>query len=284
LSPPPNSAGDMPEITLIPEGSSDMIRKLSQPMSRLKKKLLIYFILIAIVSISVSAEIILEVSSLRFKNSISSNFIHQVENNLGKKSVDKLMKEIDAEAVFVPINNLRNRMILFLLVVSASIIGAFYMFTKDIISPMDGIVEATKKIAKGDLTVSVPVMSEDEIGQIAGLINDMNLNLQDMIFQVKQEVTRYKDKIEIATHRISELVNEQVKDEVMESRKMKVSDFKKMVTIGNEVVGLLEYMSNDLTSLQTFINMYKTYKINSEISQNEIEEALKNFSSDTLGR
>jgi methyl-accepting chemotaxis protein len=261
-----------------------MMRKLSKPMSRLKKKLLIYFILIAIVSISVSAEIILEVSSRRFKDNINSNYLQQLETTLGKKSVDKISKNIDAERVFVPIYNLRNRMILFLLVVSASIIGAFYMFTKDIISPMDGIVEATKKIAKGDLTVSVPVMSEDEIGQIAGLINDMNLNLQDMIFQVKQEVTRYKDKIEIATHRISELVNTQVKDEVMESRKMKVSDFKNIVAIGDEVVGLLEYMTNDLSSLQTFINMYKTYKINSEISQNEIEEALKTFSAGTVGQ
>ncbi len=252
-------------------------------MSRLKKKLLIYFILIAIVSISVSAEIILEVSSKRFKDGISNNFIRQVENNLGKKYVKKISNNIDTEAVFVPIYDLRNRMILFLLVVSASIIGAFYMFTKDIISPMDGIVEATKKIAKGDLTVSVPVMSEDEIGQIAGLINDMNLNLQDMIFQVKQEVSRYKDKIEIATHRISSLVNSNVRNEIMESRKMKVSDFKRMVAIGEEVVGLLEYMTNDLSSLQTFINMYKTYKINSEISQNEIEEALKNFSIETLG-
>ncbi len=253
-------------------------------MSRLKKKLLIYFILIAIVSISVSAEIILEVSSRRFKNSISNNFISQVENNLGKKYVDKISKHIDSDAIFTPIYDLRNRMILFLMVVSASIIGAFYMFTKDIISPMDGIVKATKKIAKGDLTVSVPVMSEDEIGQIAGLINDMNLNLQDMIFQVKQEVARYKDKIEIATHRISALVNNEVRDEVMETRKMKVSDFKRMVTIGKEVVGLLEYMSNDLSSLQTFINMYKTYKINSEISQNEIEEALRNFSLEATDR
>jgi methyl-accepting chemotaxis protein len=255
--------------------------KLSKPMSRLKKKLLIYFILIAIVSISVSAEIILEVSSKKFKNSISENFVHQLEKNLGTKYVEKITKNIDSEAVFVPIYDLRNRMILFLLVVSSSIIGAFYMFTKDIISPMDGIVEATKKIARGDLTVSVPVMSEDEIGQIAGLINDMNLNLQDMIFQVKQEVNRYRDKIEMATKKISLLVNSNTTEEIMENRKMKVSDFKNMVAIGDEVVGLLEYMGNDLSSLQTFINMYKTYKINSEISQNEIEEALQNFSTTT---
>lgn len=34
---------------------------------------------------------------------------------------------------------------------------------------MDRMVEAVKKIAEGDITITVPVMSEDEIGQFAGL-------------------------------------------------------------------------------------------------------------------
>ncbi len=249
----------------------------TRSMSRLKKKLLIYFILIAIVSISVSAEIILEVSSRRFQNKISDNFYLQLKGKIPDKQIIDLKKSTEPDLIYAPIYNLRNRMLLFLLVVSLSIIGSFFMFAKDIISPMEGIVEATKKIAKGDLTMSVPVMSEDEIGQIANLINVMNMNLQDLIFQVKQEVNRYKEKISIVSVKIDNLISADVTGKIIERKKMRISDFKRMLAIGSEIVGLLDIMTNDLSSLQTYINVYKTYTIGSEISQEEIEEAMKDF-------
>ncbi|MCP4137803.1 MAG: HAMP domain-containing protein [bacterium] len=277
---------------------------LPSQMSRLKKKLMLYFILIAIVSISVSAEIILEVSSDRFMNSVRSEIIYgtldeaeakQIREKYGhdkgrfyeelKKRVieqkrEITIKNIDPDEIFSPIYNLRNRMILLLLVISASIIFAFIMFTKDIVSPMDGIVEATKKIAEGDLTVSVPVMTEDEIGQIAGLINDMNANLQDMIVQMRQEINRHKGKIFEAYDKIAEVVNLNNDSGIIENKKMRLSDFRKMKGLGKEVVSSLETMIADLSELLTFLEMYKTYKIQSEVSQNEIENALKGYQTD----
>jgi len=255
-----------------------MFKKSLIEMSRLKKKLLLYFILIAIVSISVSAEIILEVSSSKFRNSITSTFLNEIKSNVSGKKFKEIKENIDYRAVFSPLFNFRNRMIILLLVISGCIISAFYLFIKDIISPMDGIVEASKKIAAGDLTVTVPVMTEDEIGQIAGLINNMNENLQNMIFQIKQEVDRYKEKIELASQKIEETIEIQAASDILETRTMKVSEFKNILNISKEVVGLLHIMGNDLSILDTFINMYKTYKMESEISQSEIEDALKNFS------
>ena len=148
--------------------------------SRLRKKLILYFILISVVSISVSAEIIFEFSSGRLKNEIRENLIVSLSSSVSPAIVQKVGVENLDTAVSRPLSTLRNRMILLLLVIFACIAGAFVLFTRDIVSPMDGIVDATKKIADGDLTVSVPVMSDDEIGQIARLINDMNVNLQDM--------------------------------------------------------------------------------------------------------
>jgi methyl-accepting chemotaxis protein len=247
-------------------------------MSRLKKKLLLYFILIAIVSISVSAEIILEISSNKFRTSISSSFFDEIGKSIPKKQLEEIKKKINYNTMFSSIFKLRNRMIILLMVISGCIISAFYLFIKDIISPMDGIVEASKKIAAGDLTVTVPVLTEDEIGQIAGLINNMNENLQNMIFQIKQEVDRYKEKISIASQKIEDTIEIQTSSDILETRTMKVSEFKSILGISKEVVGLLNIMGNDLSILETFINMYKTYKMGSEISQSEIEDALKNFS------
>jgi len=249
-------------------------------MSRLKKKLMLYFLLISIVSVSVSAEIILEVSSQPFRKQIKDNVIVSIKKNVDSKTLNKIIKDINSSNIFTPVSNLRNRMILLLLVVTASIIAAFFLFTKDIVSPMDGIVDATKRIVEGDLTVKVPVVTEDEIGQIAGLINTMNEKLLDMIIQVKQDVNRHKDKITAATHLINEIVEDSKADTIIESKKMKISDFKNMQKLSRDVVALLEIMTTDLSSLQTFINMYKTYSIKTELSQDEIEDAIKNYEQD----
>ena len=249
-------------------------------MSRLKKKLLLYFLLISIVSISVSAEIILEFSSPRFKETIEKNYYSELAKTLPQKDIDKIKSNINKKKVFNPIYDLRDRMILLLLVVSFSIIGAFFLFTKDIVDPMDGMVAATKQIVDGDLTVKVPVMTEDEIGQIGSLINNMNEKLLDMIVQVKQDLNRHKDKIMAASHLITEIINNNKAEDIIEHKKMRVGDFKNMIKLGEDVIALLEIMTTDLTSLQTFINMYKTYSLKTELSQDEIENAIKNYNSD----
>jgi methyl-accepting chemotaxis protein len=249
---------------------------LKKEKSRLKKKLTLYFILIAIVSISVSVEMIFEFSSAKFRNDIRSNLIIEVQNGIPASYVQKLNIERLNSAINDPVSDLRNRMILLLLVICASIVGAFVMFAKDIVSPMDRIVEATKRIAEGDLTVTVPVMSDDEIGQIATLINDMNINLQDMIMQIRQEISRHKNKIQMATEAISSVSKESA-DEIIENKKMKVSDFKNMMKLSNDVVKLLDMMLIDLGALETFVKMYKTYAIRTEINQKELDRVLDQY-------
>jgi len=250
--------------------------QLKREKSRLKKKLTLYFILIAIVSISVSVEMIFEFSSAKFRNDIRSNLIIEVQTGVPAAYIQKLNIDRLNSAINDPISDLRNRMILLLLVVFASIVGAFVMFAKDIVSPMDSIVEATKKIADGDLTVMVPVMSDDEIGQIATLINDMNINLQDMIMQIRQEISRHKNKIQQATDAISYITQKNA-DEIIENKKMKVSDFKKMTKLSLDVVKLLDMMLIDLGALETFVKMYKTYAVHTEINQRELDRVLDQY-------
>lgn len=245
--------------------------------SRLRRKLTLYFILISIVSISVSAEIIFEFSSGKLQGEIRDNFVKQAVEHLPKDKVSLMDQQGLADAVGKPITDLRNRMILLLLVVFASIIGAFVMFTKDIVSPMNDIVKATKKIADGDLTVKVPVLTDDEIGQIAMLINHMNLNLQEMITEIRREISKNKIKLDEAVNKISAFARDGRTEEVLESRKMKLSDFRGIVLMSAEVVKQMESMVVDLGNLETFMKMYKTYAIQTEIKQKEIGRALDDY-------
>ncbi len=255
-----------------------MFFQTQKKMSRLRKKLLLYFILISIVSVSVSAEIIFEVSSWRLQNSIMDNFYNHTAGYVDAETLALIKENSDTGEIFAPAREFIGRMILLLIVVTGCIIVALYMFTKDIVSPMDEMVEATKKIAEGDLTVTVPVLSEDEIGLVASLINDMNINLQDMIMQIRQEINRHMEQIIKASYTISEFTKEELTGEIIENKKMKLSDFKKIINFSKEIVYILERMSEELFALQKFVNMYKTYQPHTEISQNEIFNAMKQFS------
>ena len=232
------------------------------------------------VSISVSAEIIFEFSSGRLKDEIRENLIVALSGSVSPAIVQKIDVDSLDSAVSMPLSTLRNRMILLLLVIFACIVGAFVLFTRDIVSPMDGIVDATKKIADGDLTVLVPVMSDDEIGQIARLINDMNVNLQDMVMQIRGEIERHKKKIREATDKIIFMGHVESAVEIIDNRRMKLSDFKKMVRLSGDVVKLLEQMLEDLSALETFVRMYKTYSIRPDIDQKEIDSAMNKYFDD----
>jgi methyl-accepting chemotaxis protein len=261
----------------------NFLNKEKKEMSKLKKKLMIYFLLISIVSISVSAEIILEMSSIRFKNQIKNNFYSQLQNKISKDEYESVKNSVSTDDIFTPISDLRNRMILLLLVVSGCIIGSFYLFAKDIVTPMDKMVEATKKIADGDLTVSVPIMSTDEIGQVATLINSMNVNMQDMIIQIRQEVQRYSKKINYVKEKITGISDLDNFKNILENKRISQTQLKQMIHLVHETENTLQTMTGDLSSLRTFVDMYKTYTPLTEVDQNEIEEAIKQFSEISKG-
>lgn len=242
-----------------------MIFSYGDKMSRLKKKLLLYFILISIVSISVSAEIILELGSPNFKGNFLNTIEKEFQKTLPEAEVKAAMEAVDKDVFFHPIYDLQIRMILLLTVVGGSIVGAFFLFTKDIVSPMEGMVTATRKIAEGDLSASVPVESEDEIGQIGNLINEMSVNLQDLILQLKSEVDRMRERITVVSSKISVSLQGNDLKQALESKKINASDIRNLISAGDDMNGLLNDMLIDLSALQAFVNLYKVF----EVKENE---------------
>lgn len=242
-------------------------------MSRLKKKLLLYFILIAIVSLSVSAEIILELGSPYFQGAIQKELRFQLEKELPGERVAQIMeKRINFDKIFEPISTLQVRAILLLIVISASIGTAFSQYTKDIVVPMEGMVSATRQIADGDLSVTIKVSSNDEIGQVGNLINDMSVNLQDMVLQIKQEVMRLREKISLAQEKLLKISQEHNIKEILKKRKMRVRDFKSILIKGKEVDKIMNDMGYDLSALQAFVNMYKVFQLSNNV--NGIDEEI----------
>ena len=57
-----------------------------------------------------------------------------------------------------------------------------------VVRPLTRVAEATARVSDGDLTVEVPVTSQDEVGQLARSVNTMAARLRDLLGQVRSGV------------------------------------------------------------------------------------------------
>lgn len=147
-----------------------------RPFSKLKKKMLIYFFLIAFVSLIVGLEMVWEIGEPKLVNQIAENFI---ENNPEVQLTESMTKEI-----FQPLEELQIRMLLLLFIVALCITVTLIIYIRNIANPLDDMLVAAKSISEGNLATTVPVSSDDEIGQLGEIYNDLAVNFQEALLFV----------------------------------------------------------------------------------------------------
>lgn len=81
-----------------------------------------------------------------------------------------------------------NRLITILIVLSVPLLLLFaWAFTRSLTRPLRSLLQATQKMAAGDLDASPQVTSHDEIGQLAAAFDMMRMNLRDNIAELELE-------------------------------------------------------------------------------------------------
>ncbi len=166
--------------------------------SRVKKKLVVYFLLISVVSISVSFELVFEFSGEHLR----SRVLDAAQSELAAGSLAPAepgeLTQAQAAAyarIFKPLDDLAVRTLLLLIVIVGNVLAAFVMFSRDIARPIDLLVESSRRIVNGDLTARVPALGADEIGELGNLVNDMRTNLHEVITFTRKEVERMAAEI-----------------------------------------------------------------------------------------
>lgn len=126
--------------------------------------------------------------------------------------------DIDAliEAERVNLNSFVRKIVLFiilvdLLVILASIVIS-WIIGKKISSPLEHLTEEAKKVASGDLTVSINVKSKDESGTLAAAFNEMTSRMNDTlndIVKTAQEINYSSVEISESSQQVATGASEQ---------------------------------------------------------------------------
>jgi methyl-accepting chemotaxis protein len=151
--------------------------KKSGKSSSLKKRMIFYFLMIALANIFVAGEFIYEINSSAYKN----EFVQKIELiKKGEKNIDLVYQIIDKLSQKFVI------MILILIIVSAIVL---FLFVLQIASPIQYMINQAEKMSDGDLSERINIKSADEIAVLGNLINDLSINLQEVIAQLERMVS-----------------------------------------------------------------------------------------------
>jgi methyl-accepting chemotaxis protein len=140
----------------------------------LRKKMIFYFLLIAIANIFVAGEILWEIKSAGFRQDVARQVTLIKE---GKAPVDH---------AFTILDNLSRKfviMIFILIIVSAVVL---FLFVWQIASPLQYMINQAGKMADGDLSIRINITSKDEMAVLGKLINELSINLQEVIAQLER--------------------------------------------------------------------------------------------------
>jgi signal transduction histidine kinase len=97
--------------------------------------------------------------------------------------------DIDATAVLTNAKNARRTaLIAFLATVPLSLLLGWWLLKRYLAVPVNDLVLGAESVARGQLDTTVPVRSEDELGVLAGVFNQMTAQLRQTLNGLQQEI------------------------------------------------------------------------------------------------
>jgi len=133
-----------------------------------------YFLLVAFANVFVGLELLMEIKGDKYRAQVIEQVNQIKEGQQAETSIFELLDQLTRK-FFI--------MVGILILVSAVIL---FLFVVQIASPIQYMINEAKKIADGDLSVSLTMKSKDEVAALGSLINDLTANLQEIIVQMQR--------------------------------------------------------------------------------------------------
>ncbi|MES0489052.1 MAG: methyl-accepting chemotaxis protein [Leptospirales bacterium] len=156
---------------------------INQKRSSLKRKMVFYFLLVAIANVFLGVELLWEINSESYHAGVIEE-VNKIQSG-----------EEPVEHIFTLMENLTNKFIIMVIVILIVSAVVLFLYVVQIASPIQYMINQAKKIAQGDLSLNIQLKSADELSDLGNLISDLTVNLQEIIVQMKHMYTDFDEAI-----------------------------------------------------------------------------------------
>jgi GAF domain-containing protein/HAMP domain-containing protein len=100
------------------------------------------------------------------------------------------------DVFLMPVNEQARNAIIFLVVTTVLLVGISFAATNLISAPINTLTELVEHISAGDLSIQVPVISQDEIGRLAIAFNKMTGQIRGLLSGLESQVAERTQELE----------------------------------------------------------------------------------------
>lgn len=195
----------------------------------LQRTMIIYFLLIGFASMLVGIEFLADFHGDDLKN--------EIWKNIGQSSDNELSRE----KIFAPIDRIRSKAILMVVIIMVVMLIVLTMFIKHITEPLQHMIGLSQKISAGDLSQTIRIEADNEIAQMGNVINEMSSNLQEIILLSKGLCEKGDRDIKDALHQLDQKRIDDVDIEALRNS--------------------IESLKNELEMMREFMSCFKFYSV-----------------------
>ncbi|UCB52007.1 MAG: HAMP domain-containing protein [Candidatus Zixiibacteriota bacterium] len=173
---------------------------------------------------------------------------------LGVLDIGMSLEDVDKD-----IKSTQNKMIVFaiiaFLVISATISVSINRY---VTRPVRELVKETRKISEGDLSNSISIKTEDEIGQLGSAFTQMTLDLKKADEKLVEWAKTLEQKVEERTEELTKTQNQLIQSE-------------KMASLGKLAAGVAHEINSPLTGVLTYSSLLLEAKKEEDPEKEDLE-------------